>query len=96
MAEAKTIKKMIDNPGNIYLLDEVFKGTNTIDRISAASSTLDYLSKQGFVVAATHDIELTNILDKDFCNYHFEEVVTKDEIKFDYKLKEGRATTEMP
>lgn len=93
MAEAKTIKKMIDNPGNIYLLDEVFKGTNTIDRISAASSTLDYLSKQGFVVAATHDIELTNILDKDFCNYHFEEVVTKDEIKFDYKLKEGRAAT---
>lgn len=93
MAEAKTIKKMIDNPGNIYLLDEVFKGTNTIDRISAASSTLDYLSKQGFVVAATHDIELTNILEKDFCNYHFEEVVTKDEIKFDYKLKEGRAAT---
>lgn len=93
MAEAKTIKKMIDNPGNIYLLDEVFKGTNTIDRISAASSTLEYLSKQGFVVAATHDIELTNILDKDFCNYHFEEVVTKDEIKFDYKLKEGRAAT---
>lgn len=93
MAEAKTIKKMIDNPGNIYFLDEVFKGTNTIDRISAASSTLDYLSKQGFVVAATHDIELTNILEKDFSNYHFEEVVTKDEIKFDYKLKEGRAAT---
>lgn len=93
MAEAKTIKKMIDNPGNMYLLDEVFKGTNTIDRISAASSTLDYLSKQGFVVAATHDIELTNILEKDFSNYHFEEVVTKDEIKFDYKLKEGRAAT---
>lgn len=93
MAEAKTIKKMIDKPGNIYLLDEVFKGTNTIDRISAASSTLDYLSKQGFVVAATHDIELTNILEKDFSNYHFEEVVTKDEIKFDYKLKEGRAAT---
>lgn len=93
MAEAKTIKKMIDNPGNIYLLDEVFKGTNTIDRISAASSTFGYLSKQGFVVAATHDIELTNILEKDFCNYHFEEVVTKDEIKFDYKLKEGRAAT---
>lgn len=93
MAEAKTIKKMIDNPGNIYLLDEVFKGTNTIDRISAASSTLEYLSKQGFVVAATHDIELTTILEKDFSNYHFEEVVTKDEIKFDYKLKEGRAAT---
>lgn len=93
MAEAKTIKKMIDNPGNMYLLDEVFKGTNTIDRISAASSTLEYLSKQGFVVAATHDIELTTILEKDFCNYHFEEVVTKDEIKFDYKLKEGRAAT---
>lgn len=93
MAEAKTIKKMIDNPGNMYLLDEVFKGTNTIDRISAASSTLEYLSKQGFVVAATHDIELTTILEKDFSNYHFEEVVTKDEIKFDYKLKEGRAAT---
>ena len=93
MAEAKTIKKMIDNPGNIYLLDEVFKGTNTIDRISAASATLEYLSKNGFVIAATHDIELTTILERDFCNYHFEEMVTKEEIKFDYKLKEGRAAT---
>lgn len=93
MQEAKTIKKMIENPGGLYLLDEVFKGTNTIDRISAASSTLKYLAKIGKVFAATHDIELTEILKSEFKNYHFEEIVSRDDIEFDYVLKEGPAKT---
>ena len=43
--------------------------------------------------AATHDIELTTILKDCYSNYHFQEEVTEDEVKFDYKLYAGPATT---
>jgi DNA mismatch repair ATPase MutS len=43
--------------------------------------------------AATHDIELTYILEKYFKLYHFEEKVEDDGVTFDYKLKDGRAVT---
>lgn len=41
--------------------------------------------------AATHDIELTYLLEGDFENYHFEEQLGKDDISFDYQLRKGRA-----
>ena len=43
--------------------------------------------------AATHDIELTYILEKSFKMYHFEEKVEDDGVFFDYKLRDGRAVT---
>ena len=43
--------------------------------------------------AATHDIELTAILEKDFSNYHFQEEVSDDDVTFDYVLHPGRATS---
>ena len=43
--------------------------------------------------AATHDIELTYILEKEFRLYHFEEKVEESNVTFDYKLKDGRAVT---
>ncbi len=92
MAETSAIKRMIDNEDGIYILDEIFKGTNTIDRISAALFTLKYLSKRGFVIAATHDIELTRLAEG-FKNYHFEENIKDGDIFFDYKLKEDYAKT---
>ena len=41
--------------------------------------------------AATHDIELTKILEKDYKNYHFQEKILDNDVKFDYKLYEGEA-----
>lgn len=43
--------------------------------------------------AATHDIELTYLLEKEYDNYHFEEQVEDDKVTFDYCLREGRACT---
>ena len=43
--------------------------------------------------AATHDIELTHLLENDYENYHFEEEVIDDDVVFNYLLKTGRATT---
>lgn len=94
MAESKAIGEMIKNDEKkLILLDEIFRGTNTIDRISAATATLEFLSKNNYVIAATHDIELTVLLEDDFKNMHFEEHIIDGDINFDYILKEGPART---
>ncbi len=93
--EVLTIKEMIDNSDsitpNIFLLDEIFKGTNTVERISAGKAVLSSLSKnKNRVFVSTHDIELTDMLAHEYELYHFSEIVTDKHIDFDYKLKEGR------
>lgn len=92
--EVDEIKKIIADTGNefnsILLLDELFKGTNTIERIASAKSVLSYLEKQkSQVFVSTHDIELTTMLDNQFALFHFTESVVKSTIHFDYKLKKG-------
>lgn len=94
MAESKAIGEMIeDSEEKIILLDEIFRGTNTIDRIASATATLKYLARNNHVVAATHDIELTILLKDLYKNMHFEEKIEDGDIKFDYLLKEGPATS---
>ena len=78
---------------HIYLLDEIFKGTNTLERISAAKAVLSYLIKNGNIVfVSTHDIELTELLDSEFDLYHFCEHFNQNEVEFDYLLKPGKLT----
>ncbi len=45
-------------------------------------------------IAATHDIELTHILEDYFENYNFQENIVDNEIMFDYKIHDGRSTTQ--
>ncbi|NCA42050.1 MutS family DNA mismatch repair protein, partial [Streptococcus equi] len=45
------------------------------------------------IVAATHDIELSELLKDNYQNYHFNETIENDEIHFDYKIKKGKANT---
>jgi hypothetical protein len=96
--EVLTIKKMIEESQSeiqtLFLLDEIFKGTNTVERIAAGKAVLSYLNKgQHIVFVSTHDIELTDYLKDSFDLYHFTEVVEDDKIAFDYKLKEGNLKT---
>ncbi len=93
--EVLTIKNMIDereaNNFNLFLLDEIFKGTNTIERISAGKSVLSALNnKHNIVFVSTHDIELTDLLDNEFDLYHFSEQVDNNTVDFDFKLKQGK------
>ena len=76
-------------------MDEVLRGTNTVERIAASREVLAGLANNGRTLcfAATHDIELTYLLEQECDNYHFEETVTDDKVEFDYMLKEGRATS---
>ena len=83
IVEIKSLKRILDSAKEetplLCIVDEVLRGTNTIERIAASSET--------------HDIELSYILDEIYTNYHFEEEVKEDDVKFNYLLKKGRVTT---
>lgn len=97
IVEIKSLKRIMDaSEGPIPVLcfiDEVLRGTNTLERIAASSRILQTLGKRSICFAATHDIELTFILEQLFTNYHFEEHVEDNNVLFDYTLREGRAVT---
>lgn len=95
------IKKMVDNIKTkrpmIFLIDEIFRGTNSNDRILGAKSVLKCLNeKWAFGLISTHDFELCDLAYDDknrIKNYHFSEHYLENKIQFDYKLKEGRSDT---
>jgi hypothetical protein len=86
--------KQVETNDNLFVLDEVFKGTNTIERISSSKSILSFLNKsQNIVIVSTHDIELTTLLKNEFDLYHFSEDINDDKLHFDHELKVGELTT---
>jgi len=98
IVELKSIKRILDEADQegkvLCLIDEVLRGTNTVERIAASSRILEDLDRPNVLAfAATHDIELSYLLEPGFTNWHFEESVTDEEVTFDYKLREGRATS---
>lgn len=97
IVEIKSLKRILEKAGEepiLCFVDEVLRGTNTVERIAASTQILKSLG-QGKVIcfAATHDIELTELLKKEYENYHFEEEIRDGDIFFNYQLLEGKATT---
>lgn len=99
IVEIKALKRILDAAASgekpvLCFVDEVLRGTNTVERIAASTQILSSLSGSGILCfAATHDIELTGLLEKEFDNYHFEEEVKNGDICFNYSLQNGKATT---
>ncbi len=98
IVEIKSLKRILDESRKkeplLCIIDEVLRGTNTIERIAASSRILKELGQPHVLsFAATHDIELSYILNGIYENYHFEEEVLEKEVVFNYLLKPGRATT---
>lgn len=99
MTEIKSIKRILDASKEegapvLAFVDEVLRGTNTPERIAASGIILQKLAHNtGFCFAATHDLELTEILKHYYDNVHFEETIKEGDIVFPYRLQEGPATT---
>jgi len=76
---------------NICIVDEIFKGTNTTERIASAAAVLNYLSKKYLVLVTSHDAELYDFTSTDYQPYYFSET---DDLSapFDYKLRQGRSS----
>ena len=91
--EAENVKLIIEKGkegGNIIVLDELFKGTNTTERIAINMAVMSKLSECGnIVLASTHDLKLAELLNKEYEFYHFSESIENNKLLFDYKLKKG-------
>lgn len=100
IVEIKALKRIVDAAAEssqsplLCFVDEVLRGTNTVERIAASVQILRKLSEHGiYCFAATHDIELTHLLEDVYDNCHFEEEVRDGDVLFSYRLLDGRAHT---
>ncbi len=100
IVEIKSLKRILDAREEdssmpvLCFVDEVLRGTNTVERIAAATQILVSLTGADIqCFAATHDIELTELLAQLYDNYHFEEEIREGDILFNYTLREGKANS---
>lgn len=100
-SELLRIKTIIDstksNNQTFFLIDEIFSGTNSADRIAGAIAVLRCLINcNAYGLISTHDLELCKLAentDGKYINYHFREYYEDGSIKFDYKLYHGPSET---
>ena len=100
-AELKKLKTIIEKVNNgekvFILLDEILRGTNSLDRHTGSVALMKQLIKHhAAAIIATHDLELAklkNDFPKNIINYHFDVQVSNDELYFDYVLKPGVCTS---
>ena len=84
---------------HLFLLDELFRGTNAVERIAAGQAVLLELvsgpdgARPHVALAATHDNELVDLLAGTYVPCHFGDRMTDDGLTFDYRLQTGRATS---
>lgn len=77
----------------LILIDEIFKGTNSIDRIAGAKEVIYKLDYPWIIsLITTHDLELCDEV-KNLDNYHFKEHYIDNQIHFDYLLQHGKCNT---
>jgi hypothetical protein len=101
-AEVKRLKTILHattdhaSPPVLFLIDEIFKGTNNRERLIGSRSYIKALSAgNGFGLVSTHDLELTD-LEKEIpslANAHFQETVSAGALAFDYRLRPGPCPT---
>lgn len=99
MAEVESIHRIIkalEKDVPVFCpIDEIFRGTNPIERISMSAEILTYINRgKSISIVATHDRELVDILKENYAFYYFSEKVdTNKGLSFDYKIKKGISQT---
>jgi DNA mismatch repair ATPase MutS len=94
-AELARLKKIIDKieqEPHFIILDEILKGTNSEDKAKGSQKFVERLVKtRSAGLIATHDLSLCQVADEHekVSNFHFDAQIIKDELYFDYRLKEG-------
>lgn len=97
IAEIKALKRInlaADTPGLplFCLVDEILRGTNTVERIAASTAVLtSFISKNMLVINATHDVELVALLEGKYGNAHFSEDIAREGMRFSYRIQPGPA-----
>lgn len=99
-AEISRIRNIADlagqTPDPLFLLDELFQGTNSHDRkIGAEALLLNLIDRGAIGLTTTHDLALTAIADQSggrAVNVHFEDELRDGELIFEYRMKPGPVT----
>ena len=99
-SEILRVKGIVDgtkkNDRIFFLLDEIFKGTNSIDRHEGAIVLINQLLKGDTLgLVSTHDLELCDMEknNNQVANYYFKEYYENNKIMFDYKIRQGVSKT---
>lgn len=97
LTEIKSLLRILKKIPDVHVacfIDEILKGTNTVERIASSVSVLRYLRNLDcFCMVATHDIELTQLLNDSYDNYHFREQMGESGLEFDYCIYPGPSQT---
>lgn len=98
LAEVESILRLVQasksDTVHLFIIDEIFRGTNSVERLAASVEVLQYLvNGKDYTLFATHDLQLTELLNGNHRNVHFRENVSKDGLSFDYKLHSGPSET---
>jgi hypothetical protein len=96
-AEILRVRQLLDlargSPPLLFLLDELFQGTNSHDRRVGAEAVIRRLVDSGALgLVTTHDLALTGIADRlgpRAANVHFEDCFEGGVMTFDYRMKPG-------
>lgn len=101
MREIKYLKRMLDELKTgepmLFVIDEILKGTNTRERLVASNAILSYMAqKQGFLLIATHDLELVYALKNRYDTYYFDSQVREKISFFHTKSDVGSSGKQMP
>lgn len=94
LKKLKTIIEKVNKREKIFiLLDEILRGTNSVDRHTGSVALVKQLIKHNATaIIATHDLELATLKNEypeNIINYHFDVQVSNEELFFDYLLKPG-------
>jgi len=99
-AELKRVKGILDTckseRNTMFLIDEIFRGTNSVDRLSGAKIVITTLNELGVIgMVTTHDLELCELQQTipRIQNYSFSEYYENGRIRFDYIIQPGKSVT---
>ncbi len=100
-AEVKRLKALltaseVDGPSELFLIDEIFRGTNSRERLIGSRAFIQTLARRRTLgIVATHDLELIKLADEipGIGNFHFRDDVHEEKMVFDYRLRSGPCPT---
>lgn len=101
LMEVETVLRLVHASASaephLFLFDELFRGTNAVERIATAEAVLKGLiedaqgRKHHVVLAATHDGELVELLKDSYASYHFTDSLGAEGLVFEHRLEPGPA-----
>lgn len=98
LAEVESVLRLLkasrEEGSHLFMVDEIFRGTNSVERLAASIEVLKYLQNdKDYVLVSTHDLELATDLNQRYQNVHFREEISEQGLFFDYKLHSGMSST---